>query len=247
MLDITQAELAVAVGVSRAHIASIESGRANPSLDLAWSIAERLGVDLQLLTPPPLVLDRRRSDLVHARCSAYVERRMHAAGWLTAREVEVMEGRTHGWIDLLAFHPSSKLLVVVEIKTQLLDIGAAERQIAWYEREARAVARRRGWQPRRVCAWLVLLASEEVEAAISIHRQLLRRSFPDRAPGMRRVVVNESAAAERGLALIDPTSRRRDWLIGTRSDGRRSSSPYRDYADAARRLSSVSVQHTRIA
>jgi hypothetical protein len=94
---------------------------------------------------------------------------------------------------------------------------------------------------------LLLLASDEVETAVSIHRQLLRRSFPDRAPEMRRIAVNEAAtAAVRGLALIDPTSRRRDWLIGTRSDGRRSSSPYRDYADAARRLSSASLQHTRI-
>jgi hypothetical protein len=44
------------------------------------------------------------------------------------------------------------------------------------------------------------------------------------------------ASSPRGLALVDPTSRRRDWLLPTRSDGRRSSLPYRDYADAARRL-----------
>jgi hypothetical protein len=40
----------------------------------------------------------------------------------------------------------------------------------------------------------------------------------------------------RGLALCDPASRRREWLIRTRLDGRRSELPYRDYADAARRL-----------
>jgi hypothetical protein len=42
----------------------------------------------------------------------------------------------------------------------------------------------------------------------------------------------------RGLALIDPTSRRRDWLLPSRSDGRRTRAPYMDYADAARRLAS---------
>jgi hypothetical protein len=40
----------------------------------------------------------------------------------------------------------------------------------------------------------------------------------------------------RGLALIDPSSRRRAWLIRTRLDGRRSPAPFADYADAARRL-----------
>ena len=247
MLDITQAELAAAVGVSRAHIASIESGRANPSLDLAWAIADRLGIDLQLAASAPLVVDRRRSDLVHARCAGYVERRMHGSGWLVAREVEVMLGRSHGWIDLLAFHPTSRLLVIVEIKTRIVDIGAVERQIAWYEREALDVARRLGWRPRRTSAWLLLLASDEVEAALSIHRELLRRSFPDRAPVMRRIAANQSAtAAKRGLALIDPTSRRRDWLIAARSDGRRSLSPFTDYADAARRTSGACLQRTRI-
>jgi DNA-binding XRE family transcriptional regulator len=46
MLDITQAELASAVGVSRSHIAGIEIGRVAPSLDLAWAIGDRLGLDI---------------------------------------------------------------------------------------------------------------------------------------------------------------------------------------------------------
>jgi DNA-binding XRE family transcriptional regulator len=49
MLDITQAELAAAVGVSRSHLAEIETGKADTSLDLAWAIADRLGIDLQLV------------------------------------------------------------------------------------------------------------------------------------------------------------------------------------------------------
>jgi hypothetical protein len=33
------------------------------------------------------------------------------------------------------------------------------------------------------------------------------------------------------LAMIDPSSRRREWLIRTAVDGRRSAAPYADYAD----------------
>ena len=54
MLDITQQTLADAVGVSRAHIAAVEGGRANPSLDLVARIADRLGIELDLVARQPL-------------------------------------------------------------------------------------------------------------------------------------------------------------------------------------------------
>lgn len=246
MLDITQKELAAAVGVSRSRIAEIETGRTDASLDLAWAISDRLGIDLQLIGDAPIPVEARRRDLVHARCSGYVERRFERASWLTARELETATGRAHGWVDLLAFEPRSRILVIVEIKTRIDDIGALERQLAWYERDAPRLARDLGWRPRITTTWLVLLASDEVGAQITIHRELLRRSFPDRARAMREIVSRPGATvSRRGLALVDPTSRRRDWLIPSRADGRRSPSPFRDYADAARRLAGMSTLATR--
>lgn len=245
MLDITQRELAAAAGVSRSHIAGIETGRVDPSLDLVWSIADRLGLDIQMVGRQPTVIERRRGDIVHARCSIFFDRRIQQAGWETAREVEVSAGRLHGWIDLLAFDPRSRTLVIIEVKTRLDDIGAVERQIRLYERDAHQIPESLGWHPRRRLSWLVLLASDEVESQISVHRHVLRRAFPARAREMWAVVRDGfTQTSLRGMALIDPTSRRADWLLSTRSDGRRSATPFRDYADAARRLS-VSPQRTR--
>lgn len=76
----------------------------------------------------------RQHDTVHAICSGYVDRRLHRAGWTVAREVEIVHGRSHGWIDLLAFEPTTRTLVVIEVKTRLDDIGGLERQAAWYVR-----------------------------------------------------------------------------------------------------------------
>jgi transcriptional regulator with XRE-family HTH domain len=242
MLDVTQQELADAVGISRSHIAGIETGRVDPSLDLVWSIADRLGLDLQFVARQPIAVERRRGDLVHARCSGYTDGRLRTAGLLTARELEIAYGRFHGWIDILAFDPRSRTLIIVEIKTRLDDIGEVERRLGWYERNAFDVAKSIGWQPTKSLSWLLLLASDEVENQLTVNRQVLRRAFPDRAPTMRRILVAGAAqAGHRGLALVDPTSRRREWLISTRSDGRRSATPFRDYADAARRLSRVSL------
>ncbi len=150
----------------------------------------------------------------------------------------MIQGRSHGWIDILAFHPGSRTLVIVEIKTRLDDLGTIERQLGWYERAARDIAARTGWRPVIVVSWLLLLNSEEVEIAIRRERELLRAGFTQRAGQMRAVLDGESPSmSARGLALIDPSSRRAAWLIPTRLDGRRSPATYRDYADAARRMS----------
>ena len=237
-LDITQADLAGAAGVSRSHIAGVETGRVDPSLDLVTRIGDALGLDLQLVGRPPTLIDPRSTDVVHARCSGYADRRFGSSAWMTRREVEVVHGRSHGWIDLLAYHPVTRVLVIVEIKTRLDDIGAIERQLAWYERSAREVAARFGWRPTRMSSWLLLLASDEVDMAVRAQPDILRKGFPQRADAMLAIVRGAvpSDDAQRGLAMIDPSSRRTDWLIRTRSDGRRSAAPYRGYADAARQM-----------
>src|SRR3954453_10103137 len=148
-LGLTQQQLGEAVGVTRGYIAKVESAKANPTFALAERIAIALDLETDIVARVPTVIgDRRQRDFVHARCSAHIDRRLQSAGWLTASEVEVTHGRSHGWIDLLAFDPSTGILLVIEIKTRLDDVGAVERQIGWYERSSFEVARRLGWHPR---------------------------------------------------------------------------------------------------
>jgi hypothetical protein len=88
--------------------------------------------------------------------------------------------------------------------------------------------------PTRIIS-IVLALAQEVERVIRSHRELLGLAFPMRAPQITELVVRpDSAIAGRGLALIDPSSRRRNWVIKTSLDGRRSALPYADYADAIR-------------
>lgn len=238
-LDVTQQQLADAAGVTRGYIAMVEGGRANPSLALVERIGAALGLEIRLVGQPPIITGRERQrDLVHTRCSGYVGRRLRKASLAVAREVELVHGRVHGWIDLLAFDPRTGTLVIVEIKTRVDDLGALERQLGWYERRAFHVARELGWEPRRLSAWLLLLASDEVDAALRDNREALRTAFPMRAPDMLASLDGSSALSGRGLALIDPTSRRQGWLMRGRIDGRRTIAPFRDYADAAARFTS---------
>jgi transcriptional regulator with XRE-family HTH domain len=238
-LGMSQSALAVKVGLAKSYIGAIELGRANPSLDVIARLAAALGLQLDLaLRSPVIVGDRRQRDAVHARCSGYVDRRLRGAGWDTAREVALVDGRWRGWIDLLAFDPRTGTLIVIEIKTVIDDVGALERQVGWYERMARSVARDRGWQPRRVVTWLLVLASEQNEQAMTQNRDALDRSFAVAVPAMQELLTDPGASwpMGRATAMIDPARRRRVWLVRPRIDGGRSNAPYRDYRHAAASL-----------
>jgi hypothetical protein len=214
-------------------IAAVESTQANPSLDVLTALLDGLDVDIDLVVRGPVQIDGpRRHDRAHAICSAYVQRRLEAAGWFVAREVRIEDGRYLGWIDLLAFDPASSTLLVIEIKTQIDDVGGIERSIDWHVRGAYRAAQRLGWRAEHIAAWLVALATDEVDAELRRNRTIWASAFPHRAPEMADAIrVPPGPLPGRGLALVDPRSRRRDWLIRARVDGRRSSLPYRDYAD----------------
>lgn len=236
----SQQALAARIGVSRSYVTAIERSRANPSLEVVVRLASTLGFEIDLMAERPIVVgDRRQRDAVHARCSGYVDRRLTADGWETAREVGLVEGRWRGWIDLLAFDRRTGTLLVIEIKTRIDDVGALERQIGWYERAARGVARARGWNVRRVLTWLLVLASDEVDASLVANRDVISRAFPARADAMVEVLDRSAAGPTRPvrcLAAIDPSRRRRTWVLPTRLDGRRGAAPFRDYRDAASRV-----------
>ncbi|MEX2182929.1 MAG: helix-turn-helix domain-containing protein [Chloroflexota bacterium] len=234
----SQATLASRVGVSRSYITGIERSRANPTLDTIVRLATVLGFEIDLMARAAIVVgDRRQRDAVHAWCSGYTDRRLVGGSWETAREVELIDGRWRGWIDLLAFDPRTGTLLVIEIKTRIDDVGAIERQVGWYARAARQVARARGWDVRRVEVWLLVLASAEIDASILANRDALQRAFPGRAPDLAALLDGTRSALDglHGIAAIDPGRRRRAWLLPTRVDGRRGAVPYRDYRDAAER------------
>lgn len=234
----TQAELGARAGMSQSQVCRVERGILS---DLTFETAERLlaamGARLVISVDAPYLSDRQRQrEPAHARCSAHVAKMLRRAGWDVATEVEVGGDRSRGWIDVLAYNPVTGWLLVIEIKTEIHDLGAIERSLNWYEREAMSVARRMGWKPTRSIGCLLLLASSANDERASTNREPMNMGFPVRSRELATLVDGEAIPPLRGraVAMIDPLSRRTSWLRPLRQDGRRSPAPYADYADFMR-------------
>jgi len=90
-LGLRQRELARRIGRTQSHLSLVERGRI-PGLSIAEAeaICEALGATFVLgIEAPVLVAGPRQRDAAHARCVAYVARRLARDGWIVQREVPI--------------------------------------------------------------------------------------------------------------------------------------------------------------
>jgi len=236
-LGLSQRASAKLMGRSQAWVSLMERGRiASLSVSEADLICQSLGATLVLgVEAPVLIAGPRQRDAAHARCVAYVARRLRSDGWLVQREVQVGSSSRPGWIDILAFHPTSRILLVIEVKTELVDLGGLERQLGWYVSEAPRGAAKLGWRPEAVLGCVLMLATTATYDRLREDAPGIRQVFPLRGRDLMNV-LRGGAVPRRGwfLAMIDPRSRVREWGRPTVLDGRRTPAPYRHVADFLR-------------
>jgi transcriptional regulator with XRE-family HTH domain len=236
----SQRELADHAGTSQSTICRFESGRwAHVDLLVVERVLAVLGFRVSLQLDGRHLADRRRQlDAMHARLTGYLARMLERQGWVTALEVAIGDGFPRGWIDLLAFRPADQALLVEETKTDVPDMGALKRSVAFYEREAVAAARRLGWRPARVAVLVVALDTEAVARRLADNRDVVTRAFPARVPDLAAWLRDPDRQSPKGwtLAMADPAVRGSSWLQPTLLGSRRRPAAYRDYADAAARL-----------
>jgi hypothetical protein len=90
-----------------------------------------------------------------------------------------------GIIDLLAWHPASRTLLVVEIKTEIVEAGRLVAQVDRYRRLASEIAAGREWNPLQVATLVVVADTRTNRRRLADHRGVLRAAFPDDGRGIR--------------------------------------------------------------
>jgi transcriptional regulator with XRE-family HTH domain len=231
----TQEQLAARAHVSRSMIAMVETASASASVDTLARIALALDGELAVELRLPTVIGRTdQVDAAHARCVAAARRSLERRGYVCAVECEIVDGRPRGWIDLLAFDPASGRLLIVEVKTELRDVGGLQRQVGWYKRAGPTVAGAFGWTVQATVVVVVFLATDANDAALVANRDTLAAAFPLRGRAVRDLLVERVVPIHHpgwGLVMIDPRRRGDRVWAASRLDGRRTPAPYRSYAD----------------
>jgi transcriptional regulator with XRE-family HTH domain len=175
-----QADVAERAGVSVSTVSRIERGRvAGTAVGVLLRTAAVLEVRVEWSAWWRGGELDRMLNAGHAAMHEAVARVLDAAGWSLAPESTFSIYGERGVIDVLAFHEPTRALLVVELKTQLVDVQALIGAVDRYRRVAPIVARERGWVARGVSSWVVLRDTRTNRRRLSDHATVLRAAFPD--------------------------------------------------------------------
>jgi hypothetical protein len=193
--------------VSQQTVSIIELGRLQ-EIDLATlrGVSSALGIEMSV-TPrwrgPELdrLLDAGHAAIVEAVVAVF-----RAAGWTVEVEWSFNHFGERGAIDVIAWHPPSRSLAIVEVKTRIVDLqdllGTLDRKV----RVAREVLpEERGWRPLSTARIVVLPASTTSRDAIDRHAVTFGVALPARTMETRRW-IREPVGDLRSIWLLRSTS-----------------------------------------
>lgn len=151
----------------------------------------------------------RLLDAGHARLAEVMTRRLTDAGWQVQPEVSFSEYGERGSIDLLAWHPSTRTLLVIELKTEIASVEETLRVHDVKCRLAPRIARQRfGWTVAHVGRLLVLPDERTPREHIDRHNAVFQRAYEMRTVAVRRWLA-DPAGSMTGIMFVRPTTGRR--------------------------------------
>ena len=224
-----QEDVAAAAGISRSQVSRAEGGHLDElRVRELRSIGEALEIRLPFAASwrggeADRVVNERHS-LMHERLAS-----MFASlpSWVCDAEVTFSSFGERGSIDLLAWHPDRRVLLIVELKTEITDPAGLVAQVDRYRRLAAGIVRDRGWLPASVSVWVIVADSSMNRRRLARHRTMLRNRFPMEGRTMRTWLRGPSGAVAALSFMADdrpgntmrkaaPTRRVSRWIRGRR-------------------------------
>ena len=209
-LRLRQVDVAERAGVSAAAVSRIERGRLSEvSFATLVKVADVLEIRLEIVArwrggDLDRMLNARHAALAEDVVAWILER----PGWELKPEVSFNVFGERGVIDLLAWHAATRTLLVIELKTEIVDVGEMigtfdrKRRLAW------RIAPGLGWRPAVVAAALLVREGRTNRRRVAAHELTLRAALPDdgrRLRGWLAAPVGELAA----LAFVPDRQRAR--------------------------------------
>jgi transcriptional regulator with XRE-family HTH domain len=228
-----QQDLAERAGVSRATVSQAEADPARSvSLRALQHIADALDARLVLdIQWRGAELDRLL-DAHHAALVEIVGAFLRRHGWDVRVEVSFNHYGDRGRYDMLAFHRTTRVVLVIEVKTAFGDLQDTIGRLVVKMRVAASVVRPLGWRPSAFVPVLVLAEVTTARRVVSDHPIVFARftergrsalswmQSPDRQAVPTGVLVFRklSSAKQAGVIRVRPVSKRRALTTPTPGD-----------------------------
>ena len=180
-----QVDVAALANVSPATVSRIERGHfGSVSLDAVRTVAKVLEVRIELVarwTAADLdrLLNARHSNLHELVARMFAE----LPDWVARPEISFAVYGERGVIDIFAWHPRRRMLLVIELKTDIVDVNELVGGVDRKRRHAVRVATEVGWirqgdPPPSVSTWVIVADGSTNRRRVQAHRTMLRAAFP---------------------------------------------------------------------
>ncbi len=177
---LTQAGLASRAGVSRYVVSAVERGRlaSIPVINLraiASALDARVALAVRWQGGDLARMVNARHAALHESIAILFD---GLDDWITEPEVSFSIYGERGVIDVLAWHPRRRALLVIELKTEIVDVNELMGSVDRKRRLAQRIAIDRGWDPVTVSTWVAVADVRTNRRALARHATTLRAKFP---------------------------------------------------------------------
>jgi transcriptional regulator with XRE-family HTH domain len=192
--------------ISRAERGSLDSLTLGSLRRIAGAVGATMAVELRWNGERL----ERLMDVGHASLQELTVQTLRAGRWTAEVEVSFNWYGDRGRYDALAFHAPTGTLLVVEVKTRLVDVQDTLGRLDVKLRLGPLVARQHRWPtPRQVVPCLVIAEGRTARRIVATHPSLFAR-FDVRGRDARRWLADPAAGGASGLLVFEslPDSRK---------------------------------------
>jgi transcriptional regulator with XRE-family HTH domain len=147
----------------------------------------------------------RLLDRDHAAAIEFVVAELERDGWTCRLEYGFNQYGDRGSVDILAWHPGSRSLLIIEVKATLTDVQALLAALAKKVRVVPGLVEREGWQPLTTSYLLVVLGSRSNRTVVARHARTFATTFPSDTQSVNGWIAAPSGVLH-GLWFVSPAT-----------------------------------------
>lgn len=145
----------------------------------------------------------RLLDEDHAALVGVIAKRLRELGWLVEVEVTYSHFGERGSIDILAFWPTSGVVLVIEVKTDLPSAEATLRKLDEKVRLAPVISLQRfKWNVSAVARLVVFPDVSTLRRRVARHTNIFGTALPERSIAVRRWIAAPTTTPLSGLWFL---------------------------------------------